>query len=132
LDWHCAHDVKTGVPAQDGVWKSVGGGGRSVAGDLQQICPVQSLLCSQLFGHVAEQRPLQQMGDVAEPAQSDDVLHALGQAVDDGFRQMPLVFRFGSRALAVVQQIAPPAVSQSVSVEHPVGHSSAGVQIAVL
>jgi hypothetical protein len=132
LDWHSAHVVKSAVPVQAETWKSAGAGGRSVAGDLQQICPVQSLLCSQLLAQVAAQSPLQQIGDVREPAQSEDVVHALGQVVDDGLRQMPLVLRFGSRLVAEVQQISPPAVLQSVSALQPVGHSFAGVQIDCL
>jgi hypothetical protein len=132
LDWHSAHVVKSAVPVQAATWKSAGAGGRSDAGDLQQICPVQSLLCSQLLAQVAAQSPLQQIGDVSEPAQSEDVVHALGQVADDGLRQMPLVLRFGSRLLAEVQQISPPAVLQSVSPLHPVGHSFAGVQSGCL
>jgi hypothetical protein len=99
---------------------------------LQQIWPVQSLLCSQLLGQVAEQNPLQQMGEVLDPAQSRDVLHAFGHVVVVGFRQMPLGARSGSSLPAAVQQISPPAVLQSVSAEQPVGQSSACVQIGVL
>ena len=124
--------MKAAVPVQAETWKSAGAGGRSDAGDLQQICPVQSLLCSQLFGQVAEQTPLQQIGDVAEPEQSEDVVHAFGHVADDGLRQMPLVLRFGSTALAEVQQISPAAVSQFASDVQPVGHSFACVQSGVL
>jgi hypothetical protein len=45
LAWHCAQFEKFGVPEQDGTWKICGGGGSSCDAALQQICPVQSLLC---------------------------------------------------------------------------------------
>lgn len=44
-DTHWAHVVAVGVPMHVGATlKSCGGGGNRSAGDLQHICPVQSLL----------------------------------------------------------------------------------------
>jgi hypothetical protein len=120
------------VPAQLGTWKRTGAGGSSCAGDLQQICPVQSLLCWHDFGQLGEQKPPQQMLELAWPAQSDDVEQALGQIVEAGFRQRPFELRFGSRALADRQQISPDAVLHSVSEAHPVGQLLAAVQMDVL
>jgi hypothetical protein len=45
---------------------------------LQQIIPVQSLLCWHDLGHVRSQMPLQQIGLVA--LQSEDALHFFGHA----------------------------------------------------
>jgi hypothetical protein len=45
VPWHCEQLVKFGVPVQDGTWKICGAGGSSWDAALQQICPVQSLLC---------------------------------------------------------------------------------------
>jgi len=71
--------ASVGVPEHDGATaNSTGAGGRSAAGDLQHIWPVQSLLWVQLFGHVAWQYPSQQSSVFCVPLQSDDVVHAFG------------------------------------------------------
>ena len=132
LAWHCEQLEKFAVPVQDGTWKICGGGGSSCAGALQQICPVQSLLCWQLLGHVAAQNPPQQSGVVAVPLQSDDWVHALGHGAEVGFRQRPCALRLVSRAATDVQQISPLAVLQPVSEVHAVGQSLAPVQMGVL
>jgi hypothetical protein len=132
LTWHCEQLVKFGVPEHDGTWKRRGGAGSSCDGERQQIWPVQSLLCMQLFGQVAAQKPLQQRAAVALPAQSDDVEHVFGQGVDIGFKQRPLELRLGSSAPTDVQQISPLAVLQLVSPAHAVGQLLAAVQMGVL
>jgi hypothetical protein len=99
---------------------------------LQQICPGQSLLWPQLLGQLAAQSPWQQIGVVAELLQSAEDVHCLGHAVIDGLRHTPCKARPGSRTAADVQQASPLAVLQSASVEHPVGHSLAAVQMEVL
>jgi hypothetical protein len=120
---------------QAGTWNFSGAPGASDAGDLQQICPVQSELSLQLLGQLAAQTPWQQMAAVNEPLQSDDVVHDLGHwviapvvDVDSGLRQMPLL-RLGSIRFAVVQQSAPDVVSQSLEVAQALGHWSAVVQM---
>jgi hypothetical protein len=132
-DMHCAQDVSVGVPVQVRVAsKTRGAGGKSCAGDLQQICPLQSLLWLQLLGQLAAQSPWQQMGDVVDPLQSAEDAHCLGHAVMDGLRHTPWTARPGSSTAAEEQQASPLAVSQSASVEHPVGQSLAAVQMGVL
>ena len=71
---HCAQVVLRGVPEQLGdTLKMCGGAPRLVeVGNLQQILPVQSLLCWHDFGHVAEQIPLQQIGVAPVDVQSED------------------------------------------------------------
>jgi hypothetical protein len=89
----------------------------------------QSLSDMHDLGHVDWQTPLQQRGVVAEPLQSESVVHALGQSV--AWRQMDFFPIDGSRPAALAQQISPAVVSQSVFDEHVVGQSFAGVQIGV-
>jgi hypothetical protein len=129
---HCVQDVAVGVPAHTRVAsKTTGAGGKSCAGDLQQISPLQSLLWVQLLGQLAAQRPLQQIGVVVDPLQSAEDEHCLGHAVIEGLRHTPRDARPGSSTEAEVQQASPLAVSQSASLEHPVGQSLAAVQIGV-
>jgi hypothetical protein len=132
-DRHCAQDVAVGVPVQVRVAsKTTGGGGKSCAGDLQQICPSQSLLVLQVLGQLAAQSPWQQIGVVIDPLQSAEDAHCLGHARIDGLRHTPGEARPGSSTAADVQHASPLAVSQSVSVEHPVGQSLAAVQMGVV
>jgi hypothetical protein len=129
---HWAQVVAVGVPVHVGATlKSSGAGGNRSAGDLQQICPVQSLLSLHTLGHVAEQWPAQQIGAWPLPLQSVSCWHARGQASNAGFKQTPDALRFGSSAFADVQQISPFIVLQSVSPAQPFGHSEAAVQRGV-
>ena len=134
MDWHCAHVVKVGVPEQLGdTLKMCGGAPRLVeVGSLQQILPVQSLLCWHAFGHVAEQTPSQQIGLVLLELQSEDVLHAFRHGSVAGFKQSPLATRLGSSAPTDVQQISPWLLLQSESRAHDFGHLLAGVQMPCL
>jgi hypothetical protein len=131
---HCAHEEYKGVPEQAGATlKTCGGAPRLVeVGSLQQILPVQSLLCWHAFGHVAEQIPSQQIGVVPLEVQSADVLHAFKQGSVAGFKQRPLALRLGSSASTDVQQISPWLLLHSVSDAHDFGHLLAGVQMPCL
>ena len=127
--WHVAAD---GVPAHlGGALNSRGAGGRSRAGDLQQIWRGQSLSSVQSFGQLAAQIPRQQSGVVGDPLQSSDDVHERGHVAFDGLRQTPSVDSAGSTVDAEVQQISPLVVLQSESAEHPLGHSPCVVQIGV-
>jgi hypothetical protein len=98
---------------------------------LQQISPVQSLVCWHVCGHgVAPHTPPQQWGAVA--AQSLDVVHARGQAVAPtsvGFRHKPAAMRVGSSAPTVVQQVSPAVVLHCASLVQLFGQSLAGTQM---
>ncbi len=90
---------------------------------------VQSWSDVHVLGHVAWQTPPQQSGEFAVPLQSESEVHDLGHAV--AWRQIAPFPMLGSRPPAVVQQISPEAVSQSVFDEHVVGQLLAAVQNGV-
>jgi hypothetical protein len=116
------------VPEHVGVTaNSTGAPGRDSVGDLQQIVPGQSVSSAQVFGHVAAQRPLQQSASV-DPAQSDEVVQALGQGWNAGFTQAPPALRLGSSEPRLVQHTSPFEALHCESVVQATGHSSSGVQ----
>jgi hypothetical protein len=120
------------VPAHlGGALNSRGADGSSRAGDLQHASRTQSLSCVQTLKQLAAQIPRQQRGVAVSPMQSSDDVHVRGHVAIAGSRHTPRVESAGSTVEAEVQQISPPAVLQSESAEHPVGHSLGVVQIGV-
>jgi hypothetical protein len=133
LEPQLAHSeqLTIGVPVHPGVtWKVFGGSGTLKLAALQQICPVQSLLVSQVCGQVAAQSPSQQIAVV--PEHSDEVVHAVGQGWYAGFKQRPGALRVGSSFPTDAQQTSPAPVLQVLLDVQLLGHSSAGKQIGVL
>jgi hypothetical protein len=102
-----------------------------VVQQIRFVPDVQSLSELQLFGQVFEQTPPQQMPPAVEEAQSESVLHEVGQLVVGRQRDFAVAVRAGSILPALAQQTWPPAVSQSELLVHGFGQSLAGVQTGV-
>ncbi len=92
---------------------------------------VQSLSELHLCGQLAAQTPPQQMGDDAVPAQSESVVHAVGQAVACRQSDCAPAASEASSLPALAQQTSPAAVSHCELLVHVAGQSLAGVQMGV-
>jgi hypothetical protein len=130
---HVVQSVAVSVPMHVGpVVKMCGGDWPSLL-VAQQIWLSQSLSELHALAHVSWQTPMQQSFPIW--AQSDDVVHVLGQGFEFGlavgFRHNPLTFRLGSTVGADVQQTSPEVVSQSLLDPHIFGHWLACVQNGV-
>jgi hypothetical protein len=127
-----AHDVTLGVPEQTCGAMYVLVCWTSDAGSLQQIWPVQSLVCWHDCRHVCEQVPLQQISptpDAGFDAQSALVLHEAGQ-------DAPSTHSPGTASVESVapkgQHTWPWAVLHSEVCAQPLGQLLEGMQVGVL